>query len=338
MRNFALWVLFSAFIVITSCSDKNKLTETIKPDTDGPEITEENEPMIPLSPDWEMDLDLMEGFPKGIQVFKTTKPFKDKPNVAYCVIFDPKKIDFKPTLSTVNKTISKFYSDETGEVYAALNAGFFGTNASYSLIQYNNKVSAVNIKSLSRPYQGANATYYPTRGAFSLSSSGAPEVGWVYHVGAGNGVLYAYPHPSPNILGSAPQPIPTENFPAGGKVWNKVSAVGGSPILIKDGKINITDAEELISIDNGSARARSAIGYSAKGMVVLLAVEGNNNAGGRGMSLPDLAEFMKEMGCIGALNLDGGGSSFMIVNGKKTIQSSDATERAVISAIVLKKK
>ncbi len=75
-----------------------------------------------------------------------------------------------------------------------------------------------------------------------------------------------------------------------------------------------------------------------KGMVVLLAVEGNNNAGGRGMSLPELADFMKEMGCIGALNLDGGGSSFMVVNGKQTIESSDATERAVVSAIILKKK
>jgi exopolysaccharide biosynthesis protein len=34
---------------------------------------------------------------------------------------------------------------------------------------------------------------------------------------------------------------------------------------------------------------------------------------------------MKEMGCIGALNLDGGGSTNMIVNGDFTVKPSDVS-------------
>jgi len=46
------------------------------------------------------------------------------------------------------------------------------------------------------------------------------------------------------------------------------------------------------------------------------------------------------MGCIGAINLDGGGSSAMVVNGQQTIRpgNSGGAERTVISALIVKKK
>jgi exopolysaccharide biosynthesis protein len=106
--------------------------------------------------------------------------------------------------------------------------------------------------------------------------------------------------------------------------------------LIKNNLIRISDNEELIAVDNTSSRARSAIGYTSSNKIVILAVEGNNSNGGAGLTLAELAQMMKEIGCIEALNLDGGGSTTLTVNGKQTVKPSDGTERGVMTALIIK--
>lgn len=292
-----------------------------------------------LSPDWKKAVHLMKDFPTGIQVYLNKKPINNKNTVMYAVVFDPKLIELKPVASATNKKVSDFYNDEISKKFACINAGFFGTNASYSLSMFNGAVSAINIKSLTRTYNGANATYYPTRAAFGLKADHTADVAWVYHVGSGNGTIYNYPTPSPNILNSAPQSVPSATFPSGGAIWDATTAIGGSPMLIKSNNINISDDEELIVIDNNSSRARSAIGYTANNKVIMLAVEGNNTSGGTGLTLVELAQVMKDMGCVGAINLDGGGSTALYVNGVHTVKPSGAAgERPVITALILKSK
>ncbi len=182
----------------------------------------------------------------------------------YSVVFDPKLIELKPVAAATNKKVSDFYSDEVAAKYACMNGGFFGTNTSYSLSMFNKTISAVNIKSLNRSFNGSNIPYYPTPAAFGISTNSTADVAWIYHVGSGNGTICSYPTPSPNLLNTAPQAIPSSSFPVGGTIWDMNSAIGGSPMLIKNNSINITDNEELIVIDNNSSRARSAIGYTAK--------------------------------------------------------------------------
>lgn len=300
-------------------------------------------PLITLPAEWVKQTAVSAGFPAGIEVYRRTAAYANKAMNAWCVVFDPKDptLELKPVLPATNKKVSTQYAEEPGTKYAAINAGYFGTNISYSLVQYNGTVSAVNIKSLTRTYNGSPTTYYPTRGAFGITAGGVPEVAWVYSVGAGNGTLYRYPQPSPNDVTQAPQPVPTAAFPAGGSVWQVQSAIGGSPVLVYNNQVRITDTEELIDINNGSSRARSAIGHTASGKVVLLAVEGNNPNGGAGLNLTEMASLMKEMGCTGALNLDGGGSTSLVVNGQPTVVPSDAnntTERAVMSTLILKRR
>jgi Phosphodiester glycosidase len=206
-------------------------------------------------------------------------------------------------------------------------------------VKYNNVVSSPNITTLTRLYNGNNTSYYPTRAAFGFSSTGTPSIAWIYNVGTGNDLIYSYPSPSPNILNSAPQPQPTETFPAGGVVWNTTAAIGGSPVLIKNNNIQITDAEELISINNTTSRPRSAIGYLSNGIVLLLAVEGDNPPNYPGINLADLASLLKNLGCFEAINLDGGGSTSMIVNNTKTVRPGDnAVERPVVSALLIKRR
>lgn len=333
--NFAL-ILLTAATLCAACSKSEKDTDT------GPDksvLAVDSTPLISLSSNWKKAVHLMGDFPDGIQVYMNTTPVNGKPLVAYCVVFDPTaNLELKPLMATANKKVSKFYTDEIGIKYACINGGFFGTNASYSLSMYKGVTDAINIKSLTRLYNGANATYYPTRAAFGVSETGIPEVAWIYHVGAGNGIVYAYPSPAANQLNTAPRAVPSAAYPAGGAVWGVKAAIGGSPMLIKGDKINITDKEELIDIDNTVSRARSAIGYTAGNKIVLLAVEGNNAAGGAGLSLVELAQLMKDMGCVGAVNLDGGGSTSLTVRAQQTVKPSDGTERGVMTALIIKKK
>ncbi len=345
MRNLISFIraviALTVVVSLISCSRKQTMTPAPAPLPPPVVVNPPVTSIISLPSEWTLATPLMNGFPPGIEVYRRTTAFNSKAMNAYCVVFDPQNVslEFKPVFSSTNKKVSDFFAQEPGTKYAVINGGFFGTNISYSLAQYNGIVQAINIKSLSRTYNGSTKTYYPTRGAFGISASGVPQISWVYHVGTGNGTLYAYPQPSPNDIAQAPQPQPGSGFPEGGGIWNVNSAIGGSPVLLKNNAINITDSEELIDVNNTTSRARSAIGYTANGLVVILAVEGNNSSGGAGLNLQEMAELMKSMGCTNALNLDGGGSTSMVINGQPTVKPSDAGgERPVITAIIIKKK
>ena len=287
---------------------------------------------------WTKQTTLTANMPYGIEVYRSTTDYSFTAGTirkmnAYCVIVDPKFVEFKPTFATPNKLPATFITSEPGTVLACMNAGFFDSSSSFSMLRYNGTTSANNIAALTRTFNGSNTSYFPTRAAFGLAPNWAPDVAWVYNI---SGVVYSYGTPSPNEINVAPQPVPTT---AAGVIWNNVSAVGGSPMLIKNGIINITDKEELIVIDNAIARARSAIGYTADGKIIMLAVEGNNAGISDGLNLVELANYMKDMGCVGAINLDGGGSSMLRVNNQEMIRpSSSGVERAMPGVILIKAK
>lgn len=301
----------------------------------------ETQPLVYLPLNWKIQTALMSGFPAGIEIYRNTTPMNGKAMNAYCVVYDPANVqlEWKPVLATTNKKPSQFFTEETGTPLVSMNAGYFGTNVSYSLVMHLGDIKAQNIKSLTRTYNGTPTNYYPTRAAFGISNTGQPDVAWIYHVGTGNGVVYKYPQPSPNVANQAPQPVPTASFPQGGQPWQVLNALGGSPVLVTNSVVNVTDTEEMIDINNTTSRARTAIGYTNNGKVIMLAVEGNNASGGAGLNLVELAQMMRDMGCNSAINLDGGGSTCLIVKGQQTVKPSDAGgERAVMSAIIIKKK
>jgi len=298
--------------------------------------------LISLPAGWKLSTLLTASFPSGIQLYYFDSLFQGKKTKAYCIAYDSKKttLEFKPVLSATAKKPSDFYKDEPGVVYATINGGFFGGNQSYSLVQYNNTILSANIKSVSRALNGVNTAYYPTRAAFGLNASGEPVVAWVYHVGSGLNDVFSYPAPSPNAEGSAPQAEPTALFPAGGSRWVTTSAIGGSPMLIKNGTIQISDVAELININNTTSRPRSAIGSNSSGMVIMLAVEGDNTlAGYAGLNLAELAAMLQDLSCTNAINLDGGGSTSLVVGNQLLVRPGDnGVERPVVSAVIIKQK
>lgn len=295
-------------------------------------------PIISLPAGWKYNASYSSSFPNGIQAFSFDTIYNGHTVKAFCLAYDSRLgfYDFKPVQSASAKKVSEFVSQETGVVYGAINGGYFGGNSSYSLVKYNNTLSSPNIKSVSRPPY----IYFPTRAAFGIQSTGAPTTAWIYHVGVGNDNIYSYPSPSPNVEGNTPEPAPNEAFPAGGSAWTVPTAIGGSPMLVRGGQITISDVAELININNTTYRPRSAVGHTANGIVLLLAVEGDNStAGYPGVNLSELANMLKQLGCSDAINLDGGGSTSMIISGRLTVRPGDAgVERPVVSAVLIKQK
>ncbi len=89
--------------------------------------------------------------------------------------------------------------------------------------------------------------------------------------------------------------------------WAEVDyAIGANEVLIADGVI----PSGLSTVNE----PRSAVGVKADGTVVLYQVDGRQTGVSEGMSLVDVAEELLALGCVDAVNLDGGGSSSVIAN------------------------
>jgi exopolysaccharide biosynthesis protein len=100
----------------------------------------------------------------------------------------------------------------------------------------------------------------------------------------------------------------------GEQEWQTMDYVlAGTPLLIKDGAI-IETLTERTSPFYIKPNARTAIGVLSDGTWIFLVVEGRQRAA-TGFTIMELAEYMQQLGCVQALNLDGGGSSSMVING-----------------------
>jgi exopolysaccharide biosynthesis protein len=120
--------------------------------------------------------------------------------------------------------------------------------------------------------------------------------------------------------------------------WRRAySMVGGGPQLIKAGKVDITDKQEKMSPNFRTDRhPRTAIARLDSGRLLLVTVDGRQTGVSAGMSLDMLAELLMEFGTIEAINLDGGGSTTMVVQNKLVNRPSDQSgERPVSDAILV---
>jgi exopolysaccharide biosynthesis protein len=112
--------------------------------------------------------------------------------------------------------------------------------------------------------------------------------------------------------------------------------VGGVPQLIRNGKIEITWQQEKQSkAFVETHHPRTAVAKLKNGKFLMVTVDGRSKESG-GISLPDLAAFLLELGATDAMNLDGGGSTTMFLDGKVVNKPSDKEgERAVGDAILV---
>lgn len=113
--------------------------------------------------------------------------------------------------------------------------------------------------------------------------------------------------------------------------WSDVvNAVSGGPTLIKNGKVHLDLKQQRFTKGWTGAQihARTAAGVTADNHLLLVTVEGPH-------TMWDLAKFLRDMGAVEALNLDGGGSTTMVVDGKAVTRGAKNAQRRVASSIVL---
>src|SRR5574344_1257254 len=96
--------------------------------------------------------------------------------------------------------------------------------------------------------------------------------------------------------------------------WENIDhIISCGPYLVKDGAVFIdVNAQKLGAITGKNPR--TAIGYTSENEFIMVTVDGREQSS-VGMTLGELARMMKNFGCVNAMNLDGGGSSVMYVNG-----------------------
>ena len=102
------------------------------------------------------------------------------------------------------------------------------------------------------------------------------------------------------------------------------------PGLIIDGVVSVTAGDEVARAM--ASNPRTAIGYMGDNHYVLIVADGRTTES-KGLTLLQLAEFMKGLGVQQAYNLDGGGSATMYYDGKvinkPTSNGSEFGERSV---------
>ena len=113
-------------------------------------------------------------------------------------------------------------------------------------------------------------------------------------------------------------------------------AVGGGPLLVKNGK---SETWPVRSASNPYVprHPRTALGFNSR-YLFFVVVDGRQATLSIGMSMKELAEFMQQLGCTDAMNLDGGGSATFWLNGKVMNSPSDGHERPIANALVIVEK
>ena len=156
--------------------------------------------------------------------------------------------------------------------------------------------------------------------------------------------------PAPSPAGQVLAAIPTDpgadlvrGLPTGADVRLRtrlgfpgaVDLVGGTPQVVVDGAPGV--AGDLDGDGSGffQRQPRTAVGVTADGTLLMVVVDGRQPGYSAGMTLRELSTFLRSLGAVNAMNLDGGGSSAMWVNGLVVNRPSDGSERSVANAIVV---
>ena len=103
-----------------------------------------------------------------------------------------------------------------------------------------------------------------------------------------------------------------------------LESVGGSPILVKDGKRWFTDPGDNFT---RGRHPRTLVGWTPGGETLLVTVDGRQPAVSVGMSLYEATDFLLGLGATEGMNLDGGGSTTFVRRGQVVNSVSDVQVR-----------
>lgn len=336
------FAVMSVAVAFSACSDNSKTPEYEFPD--GPDAPDNTD--TPLT-----------GYPEGLTVSEFTDDFGGTSSkcLGFVAIADLKKnakLQFNAVHLPAQKKPTQIHADFAavgkGKPYITINAGYWWAGNSLSLLITDGVVKSIENQTVTRN----NKTVYPVRSSFGQMSSGAFETHWIYCVLDKGNKPYAFP----SALGNDERTntymaTPPTSQTSGATEWTPRDAVGGGPMLVKNGVNVAVDNYWKEVFDGGgiagtSRQPRTAIGATADGKIVLIVCDGRSMRGSAGYTLSELADKLISYGVVNGINLDGGGSSTMVGREGKVLNRPSDTgttaetlvERNISTAVVISLK
>ena len=290
---------------------------------------------------WQNVDSLFQPLPQGFHVYYTNDSLDGKPNIAYYAEADLKNKNLIFTTDTTKgrRLTPTQYFERDNKPLLVINCTFFefAHNSNLNLVVKDGKILSYNHQTINGKGKDTLTYRHTFSSALGIDKKRNADVAWTFTDSSLNNI-YA----TQTII----QPIKdsVEDF-SYNKIklsntftkWDMQTAVGGGPVLLQNGEIKITNNEELKFTGKAinDKHPRTCIGYTTDGKLIVMVIEGRNKGKAEGATLVQQAKLLQQIGCVEALNLDGGGSSCMLINGKQTIKPSDKDGERPVPAVFL---
>ena len=288
------------------------------------------------------------GLSSAVKIYETTDKLNGRNFHAWYAVADPTEVNVRVLYpgNGGKATIDKQASD-AGNCLVLINGGIFGTAPiGFAILDGEQtpwRYIADDNWAVDKQYWGPdNKLHTVSRGLFGVDQSGKPGVFWSFTPSYGTVKVYAKPIPS--VAGEAVQKEADDTFPCPPTNWDPYNAITCGPVLLQNSRCPITDkktskgywetnyelwADDIYGVNQ--LADRTAVGYTAEGKVILFICDGRIDAS-KGANTLEMAQIMKGLGCEGALNLDGGGSTGMWAAGQH-LNDLTGGNRAVMTTI-----
>ena len=256
--------------------------------------------------------------PAGFHVYKTADSLDGKPFIAYYAEakLKDKKIGFTTDTTYKRRLTPQQFFEKNEQPLLVVNCTFFSfaTNQNLNVVMKDGKLLSYNVHSIAARGKDTFMYHHPLGSAIGINKKRKADIAWLF---ADTGTKKPYMFQVPfTVEKDSFVNIRRRNYRTlTAQKWKMQTAVGGGPVLLQNGEIKITNKEELkFSGKTGltDKHPRTAMGYTADGRLIIMVIQGRN-ADAAGATLLQEAQLLKDLGCVEALNLDGGGSSCMIV-------------------------
>jgi exopolysaccharide biosynthesis protein len=275
----------------------------------------------------------------SIQAFaSTTATLNDSAFRAFYVVINTNEPTIKMGVDTTlyrRLTPSGFY-DRLARPIIVMNASFFEfkNNTNLNVLVNDGHLLALNKQDLEGKGKDSLTFTHVLSSAIGMQKNGKMDVAYTLTDSNSQHILYQQSPMSPIKDGNSTVSKEQKNA-LDLKKWKLKWAVGGGPVLAKGGLVFITNNEEKKFAGKAIAdhHPRTAMGYTKDGKLILLVVQGRMKNIAVGTTLTETAQILIDLGCVEAINLDGGGSSCLLINGKETIKPSDPTGQRPVPAV-----
>ena len=281
---------------------------------------------------------------KSIQVFEWQGTYHDSAFKAYYVQIDTKdkKININTDTTLYRRLTPMQYFDRLNKPAVVVNASFFEfkNNTNLNVIVKDGKIVSYNVNSMLNKGKDTFTYTHVLASAIGMRNTGllhkkSLDIAYTYTDSSLTNVYFQTTPLAPFKDSNASLALTHPKLSALAP-WNVSWAVGGGPVLIRDEQIQISNEQERKFTGKAilDRHPRTAMGYTKDSKLIILAIQGRMKGIAVGATLNETASILLDLGCVEGLNLDGGGSTCLLVNGKETIKPSDPTGERPVPAVL----